>query len=53
MNKGKYVFAQLTDFLPQRVFDGFVAKYSGNIRQALYMLEPVALYGFRTTYQSG
>ena len=30
MNKGKYVFAQLTDFLPQRVFDGFVAKYSGN-----------------------
>ena len=30
MNKGKYVFAQLTEFLPQRVFDGFVAKYSGN-----------------------
>ena len=30
MYKGKYVFAQLTDFLPLRVFDGFVAKYSGN-----------------------
>ena len=30
MNKGKYVFAQLTEFLPQRVFDGFAAKYSGN-----------------------
>jgi hypothetical protein len=30
MNKGKYVFAQLTEFLPLRVFDGFVAKYSGN-----------------------
>ncbi len=30
MNNGKYVFAQLTQFLPQRVFDGFVTKYSGN-----------------------
>ncbi|NJO87809.1 MAG: IS4 family transposase [Chloroflexia bacterium] len=30
MNKGKYVFAQLTEFLPKRVFDGFVKKYSGN-----------------------
>jgi hypothetical protein len=30
MNKGKYVFAQLTDFLPLRVFDGFVVKYYGN-----------------------
>ena len=30
MNKGKYVFAQLIEFLPRRVFDGFVTKYSGN-----------------------
>ena len=30
MNNGKYVFAQLTSFLPQRVFDKFVSKYSGN-----------------------
>jgi hypothetical protein len=30
MNQGKYVFAQLTDFLPQRVFDRLVAKYDGN-----------------------
>jgi len=30
MNKGKYVFDQLTEFLPLRVFDGFAAKYSGN-----------------------
>ena len=30
MNNGKYVFAQLIEFLPQRVFDGFVTKYSGN-----------------------
>lgn len=30
MNNDKYVFAQLTSFLPQRVFDRFVDKYSGN-----------------------
>jgi hypothetical protein len=30
MNQGKYVFAQLTAFLPQRVFDRIVAKYGGN-----------------------
>jgi len=34
MNQGKYVFTQLTDFLPKRVFDGIVARYYGdkNIR---------------------
>lgn len=30
MNKGKYIFSQLIEFLPQRIFDGFVCKYSGN-----------------------
>lgn len=30
MNIGKYVFSQIVEFLPQRVFDGFVSKYSGN-----------------------
>lgn len=30
MNQGKYVFAQITEFLPQRVFDKYVSKYSGN-----------------------
>jgi hypothetical protein len=30
MNHGKYVFAQLTEFLPKRIFDGFVKKHSGN-----------------------
>jgi hypothetical protein len=30
MNQGKYTFAQLTDFLPQRVFDRLVSKYDGN-----------------------
>jgi hypothetical protein len=30
MNQGKFIFAQLTDFLPQRVFDRLVIKYDGN-----------------------
>lgn len=30
MNKGKYVFAQLTEFLPRRKFDVIVSKYNGN-----------------------
>lgn len=30
MNQGKYVFAQLTELLPQRVFDRIVAKHNGN-----------------------
>ncbi|HET9571038.1 MAG TPA: IS4 family transposase [Bacteroidales bacterium] len=30
MNQGKYIFAQLTDFLPRRVFDRFVETHNGN-----------------------
>ena len=30
MNQGKYIFAQLTDFLPRRVFDRIVKKHNGN-----------------------
>jgi hypothetical protein len=30
MNQGQYVYSQLTDFLPQRVFDRLVHKYNGN-----------------------
>jgi len=30
MNQGKYVFAQIVEFLPQRIFDRFVTKYDGN-----------------------
>mgnify|MGYP000615822627 CR=1 FL=1 len=30
MNQGKFVFSQLTVFLPRRVFDGSVQKYNGN-----------------------
>jgi hypothetical protein len=32
MNQGKYVFAQITEFLPSRVFDRLVEKYNGNKR---------------------
>lgn len=31
MNQGKYVFAQLTEFLPKRVFDSIVTRYSGDM----------------------
>ena len=30
MDQGKYVFAQITEFLLRRVFDGIVQKYKGN-----------------------
>ncbi|SEF83749.1 protein of unknown function [Bacteroides thetaiotaomicron] len=30
MNQGKYIFAQLTDFLSRRQFDNIVARYYGN-----------------------
>jgi len=30
MNQGQYIFSQITEFLPRRVFDRFVDKYNGN-----------------------
>jgi hypothetical protein len=30
MNQGKYIFAQLTDLLPRRIFDRIVDNYEGN-----------------------
>ncbi|TSA30199.1 MAG: IS4 family transposase, partial [Ignavibacteriales bacterium] len=30
MNQGKYVFAQIVEFLPQRIFDRMVEEYDGN-----------------------
>jgi len=30
MNQGKYVFAQITEFLPRRVFDRIVKEHNGN-----------------------
>jgi hypothetical protein len=32
MNQGKYVFAQICSFLPQRAFDTIVSRYSGDYR---------------------
>ena len=32
MNEGKYVFAQIGSFLPQRIFDGIVTRYKGDYR---------------------
>jgi hypothetical protein len=32
MNQGKYVFAQISAFLPQRVFDRMVANHKGNYK---------------------
>ena len=32
MNHGKYVFAQICSFLPQRAFDTIVSRYSGDYR---------------------
>lgn len=30
MNSGKYLFSQLVEFLPKRIFDGIVKKYNGD-----------------------
>ena len=30
MNKGKYVFAQVAEYLPARLFDKYVARFDGN-----------------------
>jgi hypothetical protein len=30
MHTGKYIFSQLTAFLPQKILDGIVMKYEGN-----------------------
>ncbi|WP_291124881.1 DUF4372 domain-containing protein [Flavobacterium sp. UBA6031] len=30
MNTEKYIFAQMVEFLPQRVFDSFIIKSAGN-----------------------
>ena len=32
MNQGQYIYSQLTDFLPKRIFDGIVVKYDGDKR---------------------
>lgn len=32
MHKGKYIFAQIVEFLPRREFDSLVEQYQGNLR---------------------
>ena len=32
MNQGKFVFSQISSFLPQRVFDTIANRYSGDYR---------------------
>ena len=50
MNQGKYIFAQLTDFLPRRVFDRLVEKYSGNKKIRTFTCwNQMHVHGFRTT----
>ena len=39
MNQGIYVFAQIVEFLPQRVFDRFVEKYRGNVTYQNFLLD--------------
>jgi hypothetical protein len=36
MNQGKYVFSQLVEHLPQRLFDKYVERYQGNYRVRHY-----------------
>jgi hypothetical protein len=53
MNHGKYVFSQLVEFLPQRVFDRFVAKYDGNKKSTYFLpLPSIAAFSF-VDFQSG
>ena len=53
MNQGKFIFAQLTDFLPRRVFDRLVEKFEGNKHVRSYLLESNALYGVWTANSQG
>ena len=53
MNQGKYIFAQLTDFLPRRVFDRLVEKHQEIKNQNAYLLESDAVHDLRATDWSG
>ncbi|TRX15875.1 DUF4372 domain-containing protein [Flavobacterium franklandianum] len=44
MNHRKYVFSQLVEFLPQRVFDRLVAKYNGNKKVDISSLLRIYFY---------
>src|SRR4030043_244574 len=42
MNQGKYIFAQLTDFLPRRTFDQIVKNHEGNEKRSYKIFEEFA-----------
>jgi hypothetical protein len=48
MLSGKYIFAQLIEFLPQKYFQRLVMKYEGEIRKTFQLLESVACYDVRS-----
>jgi hypothetical protein len=55
MNKGKYVFSQLTEFLPRRIFDRTMAKHNGNkyVRHFTYWNQLLCMvFGQLTTRDS-
>lgn len=54
MNRGKFVFSQLVDFLPQREVRLACKEISREkVREEVYMLEPLAGYDIRTVDSEG
>jgi hypothetical protein len=43
MNQGKYVFAQIGSFLPQRAFDTIVSRYNGDYR-AIFLKQKTGVH---------
>ncbi len=41
MNTGKYVFSQLIEFLPKRIFDGIGRVQWGQVDKSDVLLEPI------------
>ena len=47
MNQGKYIFAQLSDFLPRKAFGRIVDRYDGNKKTiSLTLWESNAMYDY-------
>ena len=54
MNQGKYVFAQLIEFLSHNDFISCVSKYKGNYKvKNFYLLASITLHGIWSIIQSG
>ena len=53
MHSGKYIFAQLIEFLPQKYFQRLVIKYEGDkYVKHFNLLESVAYHDVQATVQS-